>query len=730
MMKTNIKRVYWTDADWSHLRETAAYRRDHTHSNLVGAFDLESSAVTAEQLGIRTLEQDIKHEFAFMYVWQVGVEDTIAYGRTWDELRECLLDIHEQLRLSPDYKLIVFDQKMKYDFHFFKSELEISDKDFLAKDLHDVIKATVADVFEFRDSKIYTERDLATMGEEIGIPKVSGYDYGLIRHALTPLSDFELNYCCVDVEILLRYFREERNFYKYVKLIPLTGTRIPKEKIYHYYRERASIMSIRASQLRDTPEDLIMLGKLQKALFGAFNYSSIAWDNVIKDDVTYADISTMYGSLILLEKFPLKKFKPLPIPEDSEELLSEKYKNTALLMTIRVRGVKNKYPCFYTFPVSKEWEYHKKSLKIYKDKLMSCDKIIMTITDIDYKLLRQFYDVKSVDVLELYGSRYAPLPNYITQTVIDLYRDKKKAGEIMAAIEADREPTEAEQSQYDRIKTMVARIYGIFVQKPLLPRYTIKPGGLVEAVRDDENNIIYDFVKKEHDPVLYQWGVWVTALGRAAILRTVAAITLEERGGRGVNNDNVLYTDTDGLYAIGDITHIIAQYNTEIKQKLRYFCNMNRMYRESGYKYEELEGIGEFKVKHFKHFKTIGLKKYAYITERDDFITKISGLSRDNVYFDKFPTAIEKLEALQPEMEIGAEEARNRIASYYNDKITATVIDYTGQPLEVVSRSYIVLGVQKFDSRRYNLRQQLTNQGKKIELERNKCLRRALLKTD
>ena len=81
-------------------------------------------------------------------------------------------------------------------------------------------------------------------------------------------------------------------------------------------------------------------------------------------------------------------------------------------------------------------------------------------------------------------------------------------------------------------------------------------------------------------------------------------------------------------------------------------------------------------------------------------------------------------------MEIGAEEARNRIASYYNDKITATVIDYTGQPLEITARSYIVLGVQKFDSRRYNLRQQLTNQGKKIELERNKCLRRALLKTD
>lgn len=722
-----IKRQYWSEVDWSRLRETGTYRRDHTHSNLVGAFDLESSAVTAEQIGIRTIEKDVPHEFAFMYLWQFGVEDLIAYGRTWDELRECLLDVHEQLRLSPDFKLIVFDQKLKYDFHFFKSELEISDQDFLAKDLHEVVKCTVNDVFEFRDSKIFTERDLDTMGEEIGIPKIKGFDYSLIRHALTPLTDFELSYGCRDVEILLRYFANLRNDYTAVKQIPLTGTRIPTDLIYQHYRENASIMSIRASQLRDTPDDLIMLGKLQKALFGAFNYSDIIYDNKIMNDVTYADMSTMYGSLILLERFPLKKFKPLPIPADSEELLSDKYKDTALLMTIRVRGLKNKYPMFYTFPVSKEWEYHRKSLRVHKDKLMSCDKIIMTITDIDYKLLRQFYDIKSVDVLELYGSRYAPLPNYIIQTVIDLYLKKKEAGKLVAKIEEQRELTPGERSDYDRVKTMVARIYGIFVRKPLLPRYTVKPGGIVTPVKDEEGHIMYDFVKKEHDPVLYQWGVWVTALGRASILRSVAAITLEQRGGRAINNDRVLYTDTDGLYATGDITDIITRHNDAVKAKLRHFVAMNRLYK---YNYEELEGIGEFKVKHFKHFKTIGLKKYAYITQRGDFVTRISGLSTENTYFDKFPTALEKLEALQPEMQITAEEAKNRIASYYNDKIEATVIDYTGQPLEITARSYIVLGVQKYDSRRYCLRAELTGTGKKIELERNKCLRRALLKID
>lgn len=724
-MKNKITRCYWTAADWSRLRESSVYRRDHTHSNLVGAFDLETSAITADEAGKYTVEDKLSHDFAFMYVWQLGVEDMIVYGRTWDELRDCLLDIHAALHLSPDYKLIIFDQKLKYDFYFFKSELEVSGDDFLAKDLHEVVKCTVNDVFEFRDSKIYTERDLDTMGKEIGYDKISGYDYGLIRHALTPLSDFELNYCCRDVEILLRYFQAERDKHSFVKNIPITATRIVTDKIYKNYREMGSISSTRANQLRDTPEDLIMLGKLQKALFGAFNYSDLIYDNKVKEDVTYADISTMYGSLILLNKFPLKKFKPLPLPEDADELLTDKYKNMALLITIRVREIENRYPNFLTLPVSKEWEYTR-PVEVYKDKLKKAKKIIMTITDIDFRLLKQFYTTKSIDVLELYYSYYQPLPNYIIKTVVDLYMDKKREGQKMAEIEKTRTLTDAEQSKYDRVKTMVARIYGVFVKKPLLPRYTIK-GGIVEALKDNEGNPLYEFVKKEHDPVLYQWGCWVTAWGRATILKTIAAIALEQRGSRYVNNNNVLYSDTDGLYALGDITDIIARHNLETQEKLKYFVRMNRLY---GYKYEDLAGIGEFKVKHFPKFKTIGLKKYVYVNEHGDFITKISGLSKENTYFDKFETNDEKLDALQPEMQIGAEEAQNRVATYYQDKLSATVIDYTGQPLEVTARSYIVLGVQRYDSRRRSLREGMSNLTKKVALTRNKCLQRALLKTD
>ena len=120
MKRMNFKRCYWSAADWERLLESSLYRKDHTHSNLVAAFDLETSAVTQDEAGKNTIEDELPHDFAFMYIWQLGIEDIVVYGRTWDELRECLMDIHAALHLAPDYKLIVFDQKLKYDFFFFK----------------------------------------------------------------------------------------------------------------------------------------------------------------------------------------------------------------------------------------------------------------------------------------------------------------------------------------------------------------------------------------------------------------------------------------------------------------------------------------------------------------------------------------------------------------------------------------------------------------------------------
>lgn len=686
--------LYWKDADFSKFCENANFRRDHKFSNLIAAFDTETTAII-----------DHTPQYAFMYEWTFGIEDIICYGRTWDELRELLLNVRADLKLSSEFKLIVFDQRLKYEFQFFKDELWIDDKDFIARDSHKVLQCTANDAFSFRCSAEYSELSLAEMGAVIGIPKLEGYDYAKIRHAKTPLDLFEMEYCEHDVRILLEYFKKEREKYGQVWKIPLTATRIVKNRIYYYFRQMGSVQTLRVNQFRDTPKDMLMLNKLQRAYFGAFNYSDLIYDNIKVDDVFGVDFQSSYGAQMLLNKFPIKKFKPEPIPEDWRELLSEKYERKALLIRCKIKQLRNIYPRFGFLPTSKEWSFNEKRTITSQDKILYCPEIVLTLTDIDFRLLQRFYTFSGdIEILELHAAKYAPLPNYIVATIVELYLKKVEIKARNKKIEQTRKLTPLEEAEYTYAKTMISRIYGVFVQKPLMMKYHYnRELRKLEPMKDDNDEVIEEFVKKEYDPVLYQWGVWVTAYGRREILENFAAISLEtDSRGTNKNNDAVLYSDTDSLKFVGDhYIDIILQYNENVKAKLRHFCDMNRLY---GYKYEQLEGIGEFEIEHYQTFKTIGLKKYCFIDDRGEFVAKLSGLSKENKFFDQFATPEEKVDALDHEMEISEELAQNRTMTYVNKTIEDEVVDCYGIPDRVVVKSCVVLGLQRFQNRKYNVK--------------------------
>ena len=700
--------IYYKDADFSRFRESVKYRRNHQFSNLVSGFDIETSAV------FRTDAQGSRTEYAFMYEWTFGVEDLICYGRTWDELREFLLNLRADLCLSHDFKLIVFDQRLKYEFQFFKFELWINDddeRDFLARDARTIIKCLVNDVFQFRASDEFSEESLDFMGETLGIPKIKGYDYARIRHALTPLDDFELSYCERDVRILLEYFKREREKYGEVKRIPLTFSRTIKDKIFANFQEEADGRTVYANQFKDRPEDMLMLGKIQKAFFGAHSFSSFHNRDEVFSDVWSCDRSSDYGAQMILNKYPCRKLKPAPIPEDWRELLSEKYEKKAYLVTFSVQNVANIYDFFCFLPENKEWDFDPRDVELDHDgKIRKVKRIIMTLTDIDFKLFNKFYsfDGESLKIYELYTSHYAYLPHYIVRTIVQLYLRKKEAKDIYNGIKKERLPTAAEESAYNRDKTPVSRVYGVFVQKPLRFKYKFsRQSGIVEPTKDEEGNPVEEFIKKDYEPVLYHWGAWVTAYARRAELLTCAAIDLyiDPETGEPKNRKTLLGGDTDSVHFLNsDSLSIIHEYNQEVKEKLRRFCDM---YRLSGWKFEDLEGIGEYEIEHRAQMKVIGVKKYAYVDNNGNFRAKIAGLSRENEYFDQYKTNAEKMEALDPDMIIPAELAKNKSLTYYDTPVHDTVTDWQGIPAEIDVKSFIVLSVQRFDS----------NHGRKIGLK-------------
>ena len=678
--------IWYNDADFTQYCEPAQVRRDRKYSEILAAIDFEWSTLT-----------DRKPAISFMYLWTLSIEDITVYGRTWDDLRECLLNIQSDLKLNKNYRLVMYDQNMKVDFAFFKTQLEISirDKEFLSRDTHSVIKCVVNDCYELRDSHELTERPLAAMGNIVGLPKIDDYDYSKIRHSSTPLTDHEIEYAGRDTEIIIAYLRREIAKYGSVKSVPLTGTRIVKNQIWENYKSFGSIISTRKNQLHDTPEDMEMLQRLIRAYFGAFNYCSTIEDNKVFDDILSVDIQSCYGGQILLNRFPIKRFKPAQIPADWRTLLHmDKY---AYIVTINVKNLCNIYPRIGFLPYNKEWYLSGEELQ--GNTILKLKSGILTLTDVDFKLMCDFYtfDADKLKIIDLHISKYSPLPGYIVKTVVDNYIKKGQAKKVIAEIKKTRQLTADEENEYQIAKTNVSRIYGVFVQRPLLIDYYFdRETGKVQERKNTNGKPVYRFTKTDHDPVLYQWGVWVTAYGRREILQNFAAVGLyKDTDGDGYNKDNILYAATDSLKFKFDIVsiNIINDYNERVKDKLRYFCKMY------GYKFEDLEGIGEFEIEHYQKFKAVGISKYCYVDDNDKFVAKVSGLSRDNKYFDQFETNADKIDALQPDMMIPDYLAQTRKTTYYDTPYTATVVDYLGNAAEVSERSYCVLGIQKFDSR-------------------------------
>lgn len=674
--------IKWDAADFSHLKESAA---KHGYSQFIAAFDIETTTIYDEETPY----------FAFMYVWQFAVGDIAVYGRTWDEFVQFLRNLRDDLNLKIDKRLIVFVHNLKYEFSFMKkiNGLYFAEENFLAKDKNDVIRCVVNDVFEFRDSVIYTEKPLSELGKIVNIPKPE-YDYNKIRTNITPLTADELEYCSHDVLILTKFFETEvkKRGYGYIGRIPLTATRIVKRII----QKNLNAMYARGVMYSKQPkndDDLDVLQTLENAYFGSFNYCTTCYRTEIVPNVYRADISSFYPAIALFCKFPLKKFAKMSnFPDSIEGLLKLKQ---PILVKITLTNLHAKYPRFSYLPAQHDnWVIS--GIQTLNKRIVHADRITLTVNEIDLQGVQDYYTYDDENIVEVYTAKtYAPLPKYIIQSIVDLYREKKRSKEKYLQISAKREPTPQEEDDYKISKAMLNRIYGIFVQKPVLMQYGFdnKLGKVVELGEG--------YVKSDDDcGVLYQWGVWLTSYARQIITKNFAAIALETaKNGKRKNNDVVLYSDTDSLhYTASKIANtIISQHNEKCKQNLKKL----RWRYSSICNCDELEGIGEFEVQKYEKFKACDIKKYCYtfIDDNGDerFKAVVSGLSRENEYFSRFKTIEEKMDALTEDMEIPPELAKNKSNKYIDTEITETVVDYCGQPCEVTSSSCCVLGLNGFN---------------------------------
>lgn len=558
------------------------------YKDLICAFDIETTY-------LKKIDQ------SFMYVWQFQItKEYTVIGRTWDEFKEFLDKVMEQL--TEKEWLVVWVHNLSFEFQFLSDPYiyDFSSNEVFCMDSRKILKAEMHKHFEFRCSYLHTNMSLDEFLKKMGVEdlKQSGeeFNYKKMRYPWTRLSDQEMKYIINDVkglvealEVELRH--DEKNLYN----TPRTATGFVREDV------KRAMRSFNHNTLRYMQPDLHLLDLLREAFRGGNTHANrYMADTLVKGSVHSVDLASSYPAVQLTRKYPMSQFTP--VPERDPEIIFEmmEKRNRALLMRVGfsfIRLKDERWPVPY---ISKAKCRNLYNYSNDNGRILAAEYLETTITDIDLKIILEEYDFDDIIFLEIWSSRYGMLPEDLRKVTLKYYTDKTALKGV-----------KGQEVFYMKAKAKLNSIYGQSVQLPLKPEILYNEDTFTEK-EEDQEAALQKYVRKAYQ--CYQWGVWITCHARAALEAGIRNV-FETPGAV------FIYCDTDSVKYKGDVSW--KKYNDEqIQRDLKagaYAADRNGEVHFIGV-YEPEEDMTEF--------KTLGAKKYAYRTADGKLHITISGVNK------------------------------------------------------------------------------------------------------
>lgn len=589
-----MKIINWTEFDIETFRKikkqtrkrgNPGTRQQYWYKDIVTAFDIETTR-------IEEIEQSV------MYIWQWAFgPDLCVIGRTWDDF-SAFVDklIHEGLKDTE--KLLVFVHNLSFEFQFLKGIYDFSSKDIFALDARKVLRCEMFGKIEFRCSYLHSNMSLAEFTEKMGAEhsKLSGeeFDYSKRRFPWTDLTDQELAYCVHDVIGLVEALQIEMahdrdNLYT----LPLTSTGYVRRdakkamrKVYHGWL---------TTQL---PSQHIY-EMCRRAFRGGNTHANRYFADTIVKNVHSVDRSSSYPDVLVNRKFPVGKF--YEIGEITEERYRELMRhNRAILSDVVITGLKLRrydWGCPY---LSRDRCRNIVRGAYDNGRILSCDYLETTITDVDFRIIEDEYVWDSIHFIDTAYTYYGKLPEPFTELIIDYYRRKTLLKGVY-----DKE------LDYYRSKSKLNSLYGMCAQDPCKTPIVFKDNMLEFDEEADIGELLHKDNKRRQLPP-YQVGVWVTAWARYE-LELAIRIVYRTKGAY------FIYTDTDSVKYTGDVD----------------FSDLNKFYMdraiESGSYADDPKGHRHYTGVYeeegcYRRFSTLGAKKYCYEDESGKLHLTVSGV--------------------------------------------------------------------------------------------------------
>lgn len=658
--------------------------------NIPVAFDIETTSFYRDVEGeTYTYERYIKlggkqtkmEKCSVMYVWQFGINGYCIIGRTWDEFTFMMNQISLLLNLGEKRKMIVFVHNLSYEFQFIRGLFEW-DKVF-SIDLRKPIYARTKTGIEFRCSYLLSGYSLAKLGEQLHTytckKLVGDLDYSKMRHTKTPLTLQEIGYCINDIKVVMCYIQELIEQYGNLTRLPVTKTGFVRKycrSICLYKENPETGKKERNWKYIDTIHNLRITGldefnMLQRAFSGGFTHANAKYTDMVIENVDSYDFTSSYPYVMVSEKFPMSTGVKMPVKSWKQfDFLTSKY---CCVFDIEFTDIfatsENENP----ISVSK-CIIHDNAVE-NNGRVVCAKRLVMTITDIDYKVISQFYKWKNARIGEMWCYRKDYLPTEYIEAILGLYQKKTTLKGV-----------KGKEVEYLNSKEMLNSCYGMCVTNPLRDEiiYEHNEWDTEQLTGEKQLEMLQVYNDSKNRFLFYPWGIFVTSYARRNLFTGISEC-----------NNDYIYSDTDSVKIMNGDAHkeYFKQYNNLVSMKLRKACNHHKL------PFEMIEpktikgvnkplGVWDYEGR-YRRFKTLGAKRYMIEAENAlcvngvnyNYSLTCSGVNKKVA----IPYMLEKFgetgifDGFTNYLDIPPQATGKNIHTYIDYEQTGTLTDYNGQ---------------------------------------------------
>lgn len=671
--------------------------------NLVTAFDIETTTIL-----------DTENPYAFMYQWQYCIEDYVFMGKTWEEFQEFTKIVTQKLGLYiREFEDTVIGKSLVT--YIFNASFEWQ---FMRHFVGDLVRPLITDKYEplllptsqgitYRCAYRLTNKTLEKFTKGFPHAKLAGdLDYSVIRvpHSDDPkngLTDTELAYCYNDVKGLCEALRDRLCRDKYnIASIPLTSTGYPR-------KDTQNAMNAVGSNRRNfqrcklTPH----IYRLNRDGFrGGNTHSNARWTKKLvgvpcgrydgkpgrknpdgkpvklkpegNSKIKHKDIASSYpASALVSPNYPIGPFTEIDVNKiDVIKNLDKLIQTHCLLVRVILVDFEYIGKCGIPYIAFSKTILRREDLPYIEEDNGRINKgplAEMVLTEIDLKIILRDYRIGYIKVVEAYKSLKGMLPQELRNVIMDYYKAK-------TLLKHSQDPDDI--YNYNKAKENLNSCYGMMVMRIDRLVFEYEDGEYKQIPKKLEDQI-NDYYNSKSNCLAYQWGVWTTAISRARL-----------QEGLDICGEDLLYTDTDSVFYIGDHEKEFEELNKRLTKEaiLAGAVAENR----NG----EVFPIGIWDSEpDCSLFMTLGAKKYILSYDGEHLETTIAGVSKKlgAKYFTKHG-----FEAFKDSTTL---EDSGRITAKYNNDLphyitVKGVKILTASNIALVPSAYTVHITSKYDT--------------------------------